>query len=83
MQRVDAFLLTRPDDFKNFRSNVHNILDWGKNERLKSVRQALDVVLEENRKLATIAAKSRPPPSSSSSISSAAPSEPSVSAIDR
>ena len=70
LQRVDAFLLSRPEDFKNFRKQVRNILDWGKDARLKQIRDALDTILEENRKRASEAAKSRPPPSYGSGGSS-------------
>jgi len=34
-------------DFQNFREQVRNILDWGKDERLKHIRGALDIILEE------------------------------------
>ncbi|KAI0403527.1 hypothetical protein F4802DRAFT_292129 [Xylaria palmicola] len=66
LQRIDAFLLSSPEHFKDFRNQVRNILDWGKNERLMRIGDALDVILEENRKSASEAAKSRPPPSDGS-----------------
>ena len=59
LQRVDAFLLSRPEDFKSFRKQVRNILDWGKDTRLTQIRDALDTILEENRKKAAEYAKSR------------------------
>jgi len=70
LQRVDAFLLSRPEDFKNFRKQVRNVLDWGKGTRLEQIKKALDVILEENRKRASEAAKSRQPPSEGSATSS-------------
>jgi hypothetical protein len=66
LQRVDAFLLSRPEDFKNFRKQVRNFLDWGKDTRLKQIRDALDIILEENRKKAAERAKTRQPPSDGS-----------------
>jgi hypothetical protein len=62
LQRVDAFLLSRPEDFKSFRKQVRNILDWKKDTRLTQVGDALDIILEENREKAAERAKSRPPP---------------------
>lgn len=62
LQRIDAFLLSSPEHFKNFRKHVRNILDWGKGTRLEQIKGALDVILEENRKRASKAAKSRQPP---------------------
>lgn len=59
LQRVDAFLLSRPEDFKSFRKQVRYILDWGKNTRLTQIKDALDTILEENRKKAAEHAKSR------------------------
>ncbi|KAK0655345.1 hypothetical protein B0T16DRAFT_451044 [Cercophora newfieldiana] len=70
LQRVDAFLLSRPEDFKGFRKQVRNILDWGKGTRLEQIKDALDVILEENRQRASEAAKSRQPPSDGSATSS-------------
>ncbi|KAJ2896870.1 uncharacterized protein MKZ38_005122 [Zalerion maritima] len=70
LQRVDAFLLSRSEDFKSFRKQVRNILDWGKDTRLKQVRDALDIILEENRKTAAEGAKTRQPPSAGSATSS-------------
>ncbi|KAH8889896.1 hypothetical protein GQ53DRAFT_766357 [Thozetella sp. PMI_491] len=66
LQRVDAFLLSRPEDFKSFRKQVRNILDWGKDTHLTQIKVALDTILEENRKKATEQAKSHQPPSDGS-----------------
>lgn len=62
-QRIGTFLLSHPKGFKDFRKQVRNILDWGKGVRLTQIRDALDIILEENRKSASEAARSRPPPS--------------------
>ncbi|KAI0871530.1 hypothetical protein GGS24DRAFT_471125 [Hypoxylon argillaceum] len=61
LQQVDDFVLSRPEELQNFRKQVRNILDWGKGARLTQIRDALDIILEENRKSASKAAKSRPP----------------------
>ncbi|CAJ2510568.1 Uu.00g095370.m01.CDS01 [Anthostomella pinea] len=63
LQRVNAFLLSDPEHFKNFRKHVRNILDWGKDTHLAQIRDALDTILEENRNKAAGHAKSRQPPS--------------------
>ncbi|KAK0748559.1 hypothetical protein B0T21DRAFT_344204 [Apiosordaria backusii] len=52
MQQVDVFVMARPEEFKNFRKQVRNILDWGKDKRLTQIRDALDIILEENQKQA-------------------------------
>lgn len=53
LQRVDAFLLSSPEHFQSFRRQVRNVLDWGKNIRLKQIQDALVVILEESRKKGT------------------------------
>lgn len=70
LQRVGAFLLSDPEHFKSFRKQVRNILDWGKDTRLAQIRDALDTILEENRKKAAEHAKSRQPPSDGSATTS-------------
>ncbi|CAK7233464.1 hypothetical protein SCUCBS95973_008603 [Sporothrix curviconia] len=65
-QKVDSFLLQKPQDYIEFRKHVKNIIDWGKDKRLKEIRESLDALLEESRKCASEAAKSRPPPSQES-----------------
>ncbi|PHH90658.1 hypothetical protein CDD83_3021 [Cordyceps sp. RAO-2017] len=62
LQQVDTFVLSRPVEFQSFRTQVRNILDWGKDARLTQIGDALDVILEENRKNAAQAAKSRTSP---------------------
>lgn len=68
MANVENFLLHRPDHYQEFRKYVRNILDWGENERLAEIRSSLDTLLEESRKGASNAAKSRPPPFDSSEV---------------
>lgn len=69
-RKVDSYLLQKPKDYVEFRKHVLNIIDWGKDERLKEIQKSLDSLLEENRKKASHQAKSRPPPSSDDSASS-------------
>jgi len=70
LQQVDAFLLWSPEHFRNFRKQVRNILGWGKDTRLQQIRDALDIILTENKKEASESSKSRPPPFDGSSTSS-------------
>lgn len=70
LQQVDAFLLWSPEHFINFRKQVRNILDWGKDTRLQQIRDALDRILTENRKEVSESSKSHPPPFDGSSTSS-------------
>ncbi|RSL58568.1 hypothetical protein CEP53_006088 [Fusarium sp. AF-6] len=60
VQKVRSFALQEPDHFIEFRKYVRNIIDWGRDERLQSIQAALDTLIEEGRKVATL--KSRPPP---------------------
>ncbi|KAF1828994.1 hypothetical protein BDW02DRAFT_634779 [Decorospora gaudefroyi] len=69
MQKIDSFLLQKPKDYLEFRKHVRNIVDWGKDGRLNEIRNSLDSLLEESRKRASEAAKSRQPPSDGSAIS--------------
>jgi hypothetical protein len=70
MAIVKSFLLQDPEHYLKFRKYVRNIIDWGKDKRLKEIRKSLDSLLEENRKIASQLAKSRPPPSDVSASSS-------------
>lgn len=70
MRKVKSFLLQEPEQYVEFRKHVRNIIDWGKDKRLKEIRKLLDSLLEENRKVASQLAKSRPPPSDYSASSS-------------
>lgn len=69
-QKVDSFLLQKPKDYMDFRKHVRNIIDWGKDKRLKEIQDSLNSLLEESRKTASQLAKSCPPPSSGDSTSS-------------
>ncbi|TGJ78378.1 hypothetical protein E0Z10_g10387 [Xylaria hypoxylon] len=70
MQKVKSFLLQDPEHYIKFRKHVKNIIDWGKDKRLKEIRESLDTLLEESRKRASEAAKSRPPPTKDSTSKS-------------
>lgn len=70
MANVQSFLLQDPEHYLTFRKYVRNIIDWGKDKRLKEIRDSLDSLLEESRKRTSEAAKSRPPPSDGSATSS-------------
>ena len=69
-RKVDSFLLQSPEYYLKFRKYVRNIIDWGKDKRLKEIRDSLDSLLEENRKTASQRTKSRPPPSDDSACCS-------------
>ncbi|KAI1119947.1 hypothetical protein F5Y10DRAFT_259327 [Nemania abortiva] len=69
MKSVESFLLQRPEHYLEFRKYVLNIINWGKNKRLAEIRNSLDILLEETRKKASEAAKSRQPPSDGSGTS--------------
>lgn len=70
MASVRNFLLHDPKSFLEFRKYVHNIVDWGKGERLTAIRAALDVLAMGSRKRALEHAKSCPAPSDASATSS-------------
>ncbi|KAK0723976.1 hypothetical protein B0T21DRAFT_372923 [Apiosordaria backusii] len=61
MAHVKSFLLHEPEHYIEFRKYVRNIIDWGKDKRLTDIRNSLDILLEESRKRASEAAKSRRP----------------------
>ena len=65
MQNVKSFLLQDSDHYLEFRKYVRNIIDWGRDKRLKEIQASLDN-LEESRRRSSEAAKSRPPPSEDS-----------------
>jgi hypothetical protein len=62
-QHIQSFLLQEPEHYIDLRKWVRNILDWGKDLRLKEIQISLDILLDESRKRASEAAKSRQPPS--------------------
>ena len=70
MASVNSFLLQKSEDYLEFRKCALNIIDWGKDRRLKEIRDSLDSLLEESRIRASKTAKSRQPPSDSSATSS-------------
>ncbi|KAF5707389.1 hypothetical protein FMUND_11147 [Fusarium mundagurra] len=63
MANVDSFLLQDPEHYHKFRKYVRNIIDWGRGGQLEGIRKSMDSLLEEIRKTASAAAKSRMPPS--------------------
>jgi hypothetical protein len=67
MRNIKSFLLQDPIHYLEFRKYVLNIIDWGKDQRLKEIRDSLDCLVEEGRKRTSKAAKSRPPPFDDSS----------------
>ena len=42
MAKVKSFLLQDPEQYLEFRKYVRNIIDWGKDKRLKEIRDSLD-----------------------------------------
>ncbi|KAG9236262.1 hypothetical protein BJ875DRAFT_503484 [Amylocarpus encephaloides] len=57
MRKVKSFSLQEPEQYVEFRKHVRNIIDWGKDWRLKEIRKSLDSLLEGNRKIASQLAK--------------------------
>lgn len=49
MQKINHYMLQRPEELWHFRQHVRNILDWGGNARLDGIRETLDTLLEERR----------------------------------
>ncbi|KXX83304.1 hypothetical protein MMYC01_200195 [Madurella mycetomatis] len=70
MANVKSFLLQDPKHYIEFRKYVRNIIDWGKDKRLKDIQNCLDSLLEESRKRTSEAAKSHQPPSDDSAAGS-------------
>lgn len=46
MTNVDSYALSRPDEYRRFRRMVRNIVDWGRNDRLKAIQKGMDQLLE-------------------------------------
>jgi hypothetical protein len=44
MQRVETFVLSRPEEVQKLRGHVCSIIDWGKGPRLEGIRRTLDAV---------------------------------------
>ena len=59
MRKVKSFSLQEPEQYVEFRKHVRNIIDWGRDKRLKEIQNSLDSLLEENRKMASQDASSR------------------------
>lgn len=62
MANVKNFLLQDPEHYLEFRRYALNIIDWGRDRRLKEIQHSLDNLLEESRKRTSEVAKSRQPP---------------------
>jgi hypothetical protein len=75
LHEIGAYRLSYEEDFKEFRRQVRNIIDWGRDERLRQIKASLDFILEEERKSKAREAKARPPPSAGSSSSTGPPSK--------
>jgi len=58
MQNVKSFSLQEPEQYVAFRKYALNIIDWGKDTRLKQIRDSLDYLLEEGRRRTSEVAKS-------------------------
>ncbi|PQE19900.1 hypothetical protein CJF31_00006404 [Rutstroemia sp. NJR-2017a BVV2] len=63
VQKVRGFLLQDPEHYQLFYKYVHNIVDWGRGERLDDIRKAFDCLQEYDREQASREAKARTPPS--------------------
>jgi hypothetical protein len=61
MQQVEVFPLEQTKSYLLFCSAVRHIVDWGKNECLTAIRNALDNLFEDQRKIISEVAKSRSP----------------------
>jgi hypothetical protein len=49
MQKIGTYILQRPADYLEFYFYVRNIINWGRDVRLPSIKSALDTLLEEGR----------------------------------
>lgn len=63
---VGSYLFDKASDYIEFRKTVHNIVDWGKNERLKDIQRALDTIIDDAQVQASQKGKSRQAPRDSS-----------------
>ena len=70
MASIDNFQLQKAEDYLEFRRWVLNIIDWGKNQRLKEICDALDSFLKESKTTTSETAISHQPPSDGSTASS-------------
>ena len=72
---IDSFLLSSAIHVQALRSRVRNIIEWGMDTRLKQLRLALDIILEDNMKQAAELAKCRPSSPSERSAKSGGPGD--------
>ncbi|CAM1510899.1 Fc.00g084120.m01.CDS01 [Cosmosporella sp. VM-42] len=64
---VQSYALLEPEQYINFRRHIRNILDWGKDKRLKAIRESLGSILVAAQHETTERSKARPAPSEASS----------------
>lgn len=53
MAKVKCFRIQEPEQYMSFCKYIQNILDRGRGKRLKEIRNALDILHGENRKMAS------------------------------
>ncbi|KAI9674053.1 MAG: hypothetical protein M1829_003896 [Trizodia sp. TS-e1964] len=63
MQKVRSFLLQEPEQYVEFFKYVHNIIDWGKDARLREIQKSLDCLFEESKVEGSQLGKPWPSPS--------------------
>lgn len=51
MAQIDRFTLYCPKEYIRFYKYVHNIFDWGQGERLERIRESLDLLRGEERRI--------------------------------
>jgi len=61
-QRIENYMLQRPEEIVTFRRHVRNIIDWGGKGRLIQLHTAVHQLLEACQRAASERAKSRPRP---------------------
>ncbi|KAJ4260979.1 hypothetical protein NW757_001369 [Fusarium falciforme] len=44
VHKVDSFVLENPSHYRKFHRYIQSIIDWGKNERLREIRDAIEVI---------------------------------------
>ncbi|KAM0209713.1 hypothetical protein ACHAQD_011054 [Fusarium lateritium] len=49
MQKIGTYILQRSNDYRDFYMYVQNIINWGQDVRLPSIKSALDTLIEEGR----------------------------------
>lgn len=62
MQLIQSYVMYRREHFADFHRTINDIINWGRHERLRNIRGALDDAQERRRKTASAQAKGRSPP---------------------